>query len=161
MPPQVKPREIIPEATKRALLERYSYRCANRPGSNTPGCVGYKCPMWAINQGLFDESAYHIDHIDLHAITRNNGIDNLQVLCPCCHSVKSNRERAERNSFTSREIESGSAHMRDTNKKRRFFENPDFDPMDQDKGNGFGKSENFRVAHKIILEKDLKSILNC
>lgn len=39
---------------------------------------------------------YDIDHIEMHSLTQNNEIDNLQALCLNCHRVKSVREMRER-----------------------------------------------------------------
>ena len=62
--------------------------CANNPISFAFGCKGYICPMWKNNNGLFDESGFEIDQI--LKVTHGN-IDNLQLLCPCCYSVKTNK----------------------------------------------------------------------
>jgi hypothetical protein len=46
---------------------------------------GYNCPF----QGkTFDESGFQIDHLIEIADGGTNDIDNLQALCPCCHSFK-------------------------------------------------------------------------
>jgi hypothetical protein len=48
------------------------------------------CPQWIRYYGNFDQSMYHIDHIKELTNGGTNKINNLQALCPQCHSVKTN-----------------------------------------------------------------------
>jgi len=109
-------RKIIPLATRTELLSRLS--CANRPESPAIGCKGYSCPLWKCGNGFFDESGKEIDHIIEVKHGGTNEISNLQVLCPCCHSVKTKRCAKQKWDFNSIELEQGVAHM-ETDKKRR------------------------------------------
>ena len=91
--------------------------CANHPQFPAPGCKDYICPMWKCNGGLFDESGKEIDHIIEVIQNGTNELSNLQVLCPCCHSVKTKRCAKQKWDFNSIEIDSGVSHM-DTEKKK-------------------------------------------
>ena len=58
----------------------------------------YSCPIstgfnadTSPRDGSFDASGYHVDHID--SDRNNNSEDNCQLLCPCCHAVKTKWER--------------------------------------------------------------------
>jgi 5-methylcytosine-specific restriction endonuclease McrA len=86
-------------------------QCANAPLVPAPGCIGYRCPIWLSNYGYFDESGKEIDHIVEVKHGGTNELSNLQVLCPCCHSVKTKRCAKQKWDFNSLEIEYGKAHM--------------------------------------------------
>ena len=66
------PRKPIRESVKKEICYRQSYKCA-------------KCST------LLPPSL-QIDHIIPYSISQNNDQDNLQVLCPNCHSLKSQKE---------------------------------------------------------------------
>ena len=66
------PRKPIRESVKKEICYRQSYKCA-------------KC------SNLLPPSL-QIDHIIPYCISQNNDEDNLQVLCPNCHSLKSQKE---------------------------------------------------------------------
>ena len=102
-------RKTINNTTKRFLMERK--QCANAPFGPAPGCKDYLCPMWKSNNGYFDESGFEIDHILEVSQGGTNSLENLQVLCPCCHSVKTKRCAKQNWQFTSQEIESGRSKM--------------------------------------------------
>jgi len=112
-------RKIISIEIRKELFQ--SEVCANNPSNFAIGCKGYICPMWKTNGGYFDESGKQIDHIVEICQGGTNDVSNLQVLCPCCHSVKTKRAQTQKWDFTSEEIDNGAAHMEkdDTFKKRR------------------------------------------
>ena len=93
--------------------------CDNIPGKFAPGCKDYQCPMWKFNGGFFDESGKQIDHVIEVKHGGTNDISNLQVLCPCCHAVKTKRCAKQKWDFTSEEIDSGVSHMETEKKKRK------------------------------------------
>ena len=110
-------RVMIPLGIRTELLSRLS--CANKPDSHAIGCKGYSCPLWNSSRlGFFDESGKEIDHIVEVKHGGTNEISNLQVLCPCCHSVKTKRCAKQKWDFNSVELEEGRAHM-EINKKRK------------------------------------------
>jgi hypothetical protein len=118
-------------------------QCANNPHIGfAPGCKDYICPLWIFNNGFFDESGFQIDHILEVTQGGTNDIHNLQVLCPCCHSVKTKRAAKQKWLFTSQEIDTGRALMevkvekerkKPNTKKRQASQSPDVKPMDIDK----------------------------
>jgi len=110
-------RKTIPAAVRLELLSRVC--CSNRPGDPAIGCNGYLCPLWKNSNGLFDESGKEIDHIVEISHGGTNEISNLQVLCPCCHSVKTKRCAKQKWDFNSVEIEEGRAHMEINSIKRK------------------------------------------
>jgi len=79
-------------------------KCSNTPGSPAIGCFGYQCPMWRCNDGNIDEAGYQIDHIVEVANGGSNDLSNLQVLCVCCHSVKTKRSAKLKWRYNSVEI---------------------------------------------------------
>jgi len=84
------------------------------------GCKGYLCPLWSgPQQGRFDESGKEIDHIVEVKHSGTNELSNLQVLCPCCHSVKTRRCAGQRWEFNSVEIDSGRSFMDTSESKRK------------------------------------------
>ena len=110
-------RKSIPAEIKKELLFRK--QCANNPSNQAPGCSSYYCPLWAQHGGYFDESGYEIDHIIEVKHGGTNELSNLQLLCPCCHAVKTKRCAKQKWDFTSLEIESGRAHMEISGCKRK------------------------------------------
>ena len=107
----------IPTAVKEEVLK--SKYCDNKPGNYAVGCRGYECPMWKSNNGLFDESGRQIDHILEYSKGGTHDINNLQVLCPCCHAVKTLRCSRQKWDFTSEEIDTGVSHMNVDKKRKR------------------------------------------
>lgn len=103
-----KTRSAISTSVKKELYTKYT-QCANHPES---GLVkDYDCPMWIIYGGFFDESGYNIDHIDEFSKTYNNNIENLQLLCVCCHAVKTKLFMKNKCKFTTAEINKGACLM--------------------------------------------------
>ena len=83
-----KNRRYLPnkKSKKTTLLQQQQNKCANFINSNV--VPNYNCPLL---DGIFDESGFDIDHIKEVVIGGNNDISNLQLLCKCCHSVKTKR----------------------------------------------------------------------
>ena len=92
-------RELVDESDK----------CANYPNSDV--IKNYNCPMWIMNNGLFDESGYNIDHKEEFSKTHNNDLSNLQLLCVCCHKVKTKLFMDNKCEFTSTQISRGAGFM--------------------------------------------------
>ena len=86
-------------------------QCANSPQKAAIGCKDYSCPLWKTNFGYFDESGFQIDHIVEVTHGGTNELSNLQLLCPCCHSVKTKRCAKQNWGFNSFELDSGLAKM--------------------------------------------------
>ena len=116
-------RTAISSAVKKELSK--ITRCANQPGLYAVGCKDYICPLWKSNNGFFDESGYEIDHIIEVKHGGTNEISNLQLLCPCCHSVKTKRCSKQKWDFNSYEIDLGVSHMEceRPNKRKRANSN--------------------------------------
>jgi 5-methylcytosine-specific restriction endonuclease McrA len=110
-------RRIISLDIRKELLNKEV--CDNRPEKPAVGCKGYLCPLWKSNGGFFDESGKQIDHIVEFCHGGTNDIFNLQVLCPCCHAVKTKRAQTQKWDFTSVQIDNGSAHMQIENQVKR------------------------------------------
>lgn len=103
----------IKKSIKRKLFETYDMKCANFPNSNL---INYQCPMWRWNNGNFDESGYEIDHIDEYALSNNNNLDNLQLLCVCCHKVKTKLFMKNKCLLTTNQIIKNGAGLMDVDK---------------------------------------------
>jgi len=110
-------RKTIPAHVRNELMARV--QCANSPEKAAVGCKDYSCPLWKTNFGYFDESGFQIDHIVEVAHGGTNEISNLQVLCPCCHAVKTKRCSKQKWDFNSFEIDSGCAYMETNVVKRK------------------------------------------
>jgi len=112
-------RKVISTSVRDELLR--SNQCANIPNLFALGCKDYICPMWKSNSGFFDESGFQIDHIVEVTHGGGNTIDNLQLLCPSCHAVKTKRCSKQKWNFTSSEIDDGCSFMEDDipSKKKR------------------------------------------
>ena len=82
------PNRYIPEKTKEKIIDRQNGKCANFPGSKLWRIGVYECLLWKYRKGKFDESGYEFDHVIEFCLTKDNNINNLQALCPMCHSVK-------------------------------------------------------------------------
>jgi hypothetical protein len=87
-------RKALSEVIKRQLRARE--QCENSPQNPGIGCEGYLCPMWIYNNGHFDASGKEIDHKLERACGGTDQLNNLQVLCPCCHSYKTRKYLSNR-----------------------------------------------------------------
>jgi len=94
---EVKKRPHITKANKEMIAADQDFKCNNSPDgavsdkNTTNGCEDYKCPFWRLNGGHFDKSLYEVDHIDQDRTNIHR--ENLQALCPCCHSVKTRKNQ--------------------------------------------------------------------
>jgi len=83
----------------------------------------YFCPMWRLNDGLFDQGGYEADHITELATGGTNDITNFQLICPSCHAVKTKNFMKQpvvngRREFTAEERMSGRAYMDELEKNQ-------------------------------------------
>ena len=81
----------LTESMKKHIAAKQNYRCANEPGKKLERLENYQCLLWkldGINRGIFDQSGYQIDHIVEYSQTHDDSENNLQALCPNCHSFK-------------------------------------------------------------------------
>ena len=62
----------VSESVKKEVAHRQNYRC-------------YKCDQML-------PPTFQTDHIIPHSISNDDSLENLQVLCPNCHSLKTQRE---------------------------------------------------------------------
>ena len=69
----------VTESIKKSVAGKQHYKCNNKPHSTLDKLDNYKCPLWkgSEHKGSFDESGYHIDHIEEWSINHNDSIDNL------------------------------------------------------------------------------------
>ena len=108
---QEKFNRYISEKVKNNVLIRQEFRCANSPFNPAVGLADYKCLLWMVNNGLFDQAGFQFDHIAEYCITKDNDESNIQALCPNCHSVKTKIFRKNKSLFTSYEIQNGAGAM--------------------------------------------------
>jgi len=94
----------IPKYITDAVLKRQNNKCAN-------SIKDYECLLWKINNGNFDDAGYQFDHINEYCLTKDNSLENIQALCPNCHSVKTKRFRKNKNIFTTQELNDGCCIM--------------------------------------------------
>jgi hypothetical protein len=149
-------RRPITAAARRQLTSGL-LQCNNRPGNpnlsfwfvNSFGTrVQYQCPMWRINNGMFDQSGYEIDHIQEFAAQGADDISNFQLLCPCCHSFKTKQFVCQRRVngrcvYTSEQIGGGAGPMNTEDQqkgKRQRIESMDL---------SFGKNSDLKYLEKI------------
>jgi len=78
----------ISSEVKEKIIKRQDNKCANFPEANLWQIGDYSCPLWKNDDGIFDRAGYEIDHVIEFCLTKDNNIDNLQALCPMCHTVK-------------------------------------------------------------------------
>ena len=97
--------------TKKNVLVKQNYKCAT--------IKNYDCLLWKVNDGLFDEAGFEFDHIDEFSRTKNNNEDNIQALCPNCHTVKTKRFQNCKNLLTTSQINMGGGLMEIDGVKKR------------------------------------------
>jgi 5-methylcytosine-specific restriction endonuclease McrA len=126
-----KKRKYISNKIKETVVKSQNNKCANKPLNPAINLKGYMCLLWYCNDGNFDESGYQIDHIVEYCDEHNNSIDNLQALCPNCHSVKTKRymmqnKPANMPRLNSLELDRGAGYMELESEYSRdgFQENP-------------------------------------
>jgi len=107
----IKTNRYISQKTKTIVLDRQQYKCANNAHYPSINLSDYSCLLWRYQDGTFDQSGYEFDHIDEYSITNNNTLENIQALCPMCHSVKTKKFKNNRNFFTSTELANGAGMM--------------------------------------------------
>ena len=112
-------RKYIPVAIERQLVFNQDNKCANSVDKPALNLADYTCGLWILYNGYFDNAGYEIDHINERCITGNDSIENLQLLCPNCHSVKSKKFAHNKNKFTTSEMADGRQFMDIDNKKKR------------------------------------------
>jgi Zn finger protein HypA/HybF involved in hydrogenase expression len=76
-----KKRKTMKDSVKGIVAGRQYYKCAN-PHDNCPLYYRPSCP------GHFGQEGFEIDHIKEYSISKDDSLDNLQALCPSCHSLK-------------------------------------------------------------------------
>ncbi len=84
-------RRAVPKDCVADLLTKQNNKCANTLDNPAIGLNNYICPLWLLYEGKFDEAGYECDHIIEVCQGGTNEIDNLQLLCPSCHTVKTKR----------------------------------------------------------------------
>lgn len=97
----------ISHTSERKLLAKQEHKCANVPGSNLYGIEDYECLLWLFpgRNGVFGREGYQIDHIIEHSLTGDNSTENLQLLCPNCHNVKTINYAQNKNSIVKHKIQ--------------------------------------------------------
>jgi 5-methylcytosine-specific restriction endonuclease McrA len=101
----------ISKKTKLELLNRQNQKCANNPNDPISSFTSYKCLLWKYQDGSFDLSGYEVDHIIERSLCNNNNINNLQLLCPNCHSYKTKMFKTNKKIFHGYEIMKGACLM--------------------------------------------------
>jgi hypothetical protein len=107
-------RKSITYKQKHQLLEKQKYRCANTPNSGvvkTKEHQNYCCPFWKLDNGTFDESGFEADHIVEFNKSNDNTMNNFQLLCCPCHSVKTKRCAQYSWKYSSQEMDNGHYSM--------------------------------------------------
>ena len=97
-------KKYISNSVKQLILSRQNNKCA-------ASVKDYKCLLWIVNEGTFDEAGYEFDHIDEYCISKDNSETNIQALCPNCHAVKTKRFLKNKNTFTTTEMNGGACFM--------------------------------------------------
>lgn len=82
------PRTNLDPKLRAAVLERDGGKCR--------GIEGYECPLKGREN---DPCGFHIDHRLPVADGGTDELDNLQLLCPCCHQVKTRQDNDNRNTL--------------------------------------------------------------
>ena len=81
-------RKSIHWTKKMAVAARQRFRCAGTPE---------KCPCHRLDNGIFQESGFEIDHFPVALIDGgSDNVVNLRAVCPCCHSRATREQRLVR-----------------------------------------------------------------
>ncbi len=91
----------LTESIKKQIAGKQLYKCANKPEKSQKGLEDYKCILWQLYEGSFDECGYEIDHISEFSLHQDDDINNLQALCVSCHRVKTKRFMNKNNKINS------------------------------------------------------------
>jgi 5-methylcytosine-specific restriction endonuclease McrA len=115
-------RKAVPKDITQYLLSKQKTKCANTLDNPAIGLKDYICPLWLLYGGQFDESGYERDHIIEVCQGGSNDIDNIQLLCPSCHSVKTKRfikqsKPCGYSRINSKDLHNGVAYMEFDNNK--------------------------------------------
>lgn len=113
-------KKYICREVKDIVLKNQQYKCAN-------SIKDYKCLLWIINNGYFDEAGYQFDHINEYCLSSDNGINNIQALCPNCHAVKTKRFMQNKKIFSTFELDNGSGIMQIDNKNPMYISDDSVD----------------------------------
>ena len=102
----------LSEKNKQLIILKQGGKCANTPDNPAVGLRNYHCLLWMCYGGYFDESNYEFDHKVEFSKGGDTSNDNIQALCPNCHSVKTRRFMKQKGEkFSSDELDMGRAHM--------------------------------------------------
>jgi hypothetical protein len=82
------PRQSLDPKLRDAVVQKDNGKCR--------GIDNYECPL---KDRTEDASGFHVDHILPVADGGTDDIENLQLLCPCCHAVKTKRDADNRNTL--------------------------------------------------------------
>jgi hypothetical protein len=82
------PRASLDTKLRNAVVQRDGGKCR--------GIEEYDCPL---RERSSDASGFHVDHILPVADGGKDELENLQLLCPCCHAVKTKRDADNRNTL--------------------------------------------------------------
>lgn len=78
----------ISDSTILKLLKKQDFKCNNNIEANLWGINDFKCPCWQLNNGYLNPDLFEVDHVIEFAVKKDNSIDNLQILCVMCHTIK-------------------------------------------------------------------------
>jgi hypothetical protein len=81
------------------LLCQQKYKCANQIDSKSEIC-DYKCPYTFPEYKGLQNLPHHIDHKGKWSKTKDNSLDNKQILCPHCHTIKTKRFNSTNNTIS-------------------------------------------------------------
>ena len=77
-------RKNLSESEKYRILNRQNFCCANKDRK----AANCSCDCWILRDGGFLKGLMEFDHIIALKDGGDNSLDNMQALCPTCHSHK-------------------------------------------------------------------------